>query len=143
MDYLASFRSWLQTRSYSPSTIRNYLADLRQYLSTILSPAPTSVFSPDSLSAYLTKISTNPNSPRLLASLNLFCQFGLDQKLIESNPLRHLRQSQSSSPQPNISKLIDNYQQYLEQKKFSPVTIRNYINDLHQYIYFCESQKSN
>lgn len=136
---LAHFRDWLRSKNYSDSTIRNYLVDVGHYLrSTIHDP-----FSPDSISQYLKSTAADPNYPRHLSSLSQFFQYALDQQLIKVNPLHQAKKSlHPAPPKSDIHHLISTFQAYLEKHHHSPSTIRNYINDLQQYISFCASNPS-
>lgn len=125
------FRTWLKSRNYSSSTIRNYLVDVNKYLSTISS---SDIFSTTALNQYLSTISDPSYLRRSLASLNKLCQFGLDQNLIRQNPIKKYRQQLSKVPENDLQATIKQYETYLTKKKRSSSTIRNYLNDLQQYI---------
>jgi site-specific recombinase XerD len=133
---LDSFRSWLLNRQLSPSTIKNYVSDLKGYFQTLNSQNP---FSYSPLNAYLQEINADSNYPRYLASLNLFCQFGLNQKLISSNPLSQIKQSQKIQDNPDVETLINKFAQELNRLKTPPSTVKNYINDLYLYLRWLES----
>lgn len=153
----SSFKSWLVSKNYSSSTIRNYLADLNKYLNSCSSlrsttcPSDRRVYDPQSLSSYLTSVSNDPNYPRYLSSLNKFFQFSLDQKLINTNPLKKIKKCTGDSCLPamvggrpqSLENLISQYKSHLIKKKYTPVTIKNYINDIQQYISFLENKKIN
>jgi len=154
MGYLPAFKLWLITKKYSSATIRNYLVDISKFFDYLRylpqpvsfnSPADTNYFlSPRVIALYLKKISPNPNSARYLSSLNRFCLFAIDQHLISVNPLKiarkKLRSSSNNSPLSDIDNLINIYQKYLSKQKTAPATIKNYINDLKQYISWLEHQ---
>ena len=125
------FRSWLKARNYSSSTIRNYLVDVNKYLTTIPS---SDIYSTSALSHYLSSIPDPDYLRRSLASLNKLCQFGLDQNYIRQNPIKKYRQQASQVPVTDIQAVISQYEAYLNKKKRSSSTIKNYLNDLHQYI---------
>ena len=150
MDYLPQFKLWLKAKSYSDSTARNYLADLGKYLNYVnhlpqtvsLDPSASSgihILSPEIISLYASYLSGKNNASRYLASLNQFCQFALNQHLISQNPLKSLHKNSSA---PNASDLVDLYQQHLTKHNTPVSTIRNYINDLHQYISWLETAPS-
>lgn len=124
---LAPFRHWLISRGYSSSTVRNYLADTNRYLSFAKTNPP---FSSDLLNAYLQNLSTDSNAKRYLASLNKFCQYALDQRLVSHNPLKKLQKQ----PKNTVDDLLQQYQKHLEKHKVSPVTIKNYIGDIKQFM---------
>jgi site-specific recombinase XerD len=123
---LNSFKSWLISKSYSPSTIRNYLADINRYLVN----TKNNIFSPESVSDYLTNIKKDPNINRYLSSLSKFFQFAIDQHLISINPLKTAQKPKIPSPED----ILKDYQSFLSQKHFSPATIKNYLNDIQQFI---------
>jgi site-specific recombinase XerD len=125
------FRSWLKARNYSSSTIRNYLVDVNKYLSTISS---SDIFSTTALNNYLSTIKDPNYLRRSLASLNKLCLFGLDQNYIRQNPIKKYRQQLSQAFIPDLQDIIKQYETYLIKKKRSLSTIRNYLNDLQQYI---------
>jgi site-specific recombinase XerD len=125
------FRSWLKARNYSSSTIRNYLVDVNKYLATIPS---SDVYSTTALSHYLSTLDDPSYLRRSLASLNKLCQFGLDQNYIRQNPIKKYRQQLSQVPQADLQDILNQYETYLNKKKRSSSTIRNYLNDLQQYI---------
>jgi site-specific recombinase XerD len=149
MDYLPQFKIWLQTKGYSDSTSRNYLVDLGKYLNYVnrlpqkvsldipAGPEPVEghIFSPGILSLYVSYLSDKNNASRYLASLNRFCQFALDQHLISTNPLKNIHRAPSA---PSLSELVSLYEQYLTTHNAPISTIRNYTNDLHQYISWLE-----
>ena len=145
MNYLPQFKIWLAHQGYSESTARNYLADLGKYLEYInhlpqvislnipSSPEPVEghILSPTIVGLYVAYLSGKMNSPRYLASLNKFCQFALDQQLISQNPLKTVHRSPR---QPELTDLVTLYETHLIKHNTPTSTIRNYINDLNQYI---------
>jgi site-specific recombinase XerD len=133
-----SYRSWLSSKSYSDSTIRNYLSDLYTYFDSVGKDNP---FDPKVISTFVNKISANSNYRRYLASLASFCQFALDQKLIDHNPLKKIRQSLSSPPPPTIDTLLSQFATYLSTHHATPSTIKNYLSDLRQYINWADNYK--
>ena len=96
----------------------------------------TDLFSPETLKSYIVNLESDPNLGRYLSSLNKFCQFALDQQLITSNPIKHILRQLQSPPKTNLDDLLKQYQTYLTKKNKTPVTIKNYINDIRQYISF-------
>lgn len=128
-----SYQNWLQSKSYSDATIRNYLVDLKKYF-LFTNPdlqVTDKIFDQDNLTSYFQNIKQDQNYKRFLASLSKFFQFALDQQLISSNPFT---KAIKVEPETNLEDIIKLYQQQLETKKFSISTIRNYINDIHQFI---------
>lgn len=137
-NYLEIFKLWLKTKNYTPSTIRNYLVDLKKYL---LFADNQNIFLETTFSNYLSQISKENNCQRQLASLNKFCQFAIDQKMISFNPLKKLRSSNQNNISSNsLSSIIQQYQSYLFKKNFTQNSIKNYINDINQYITYYENK---
>ena len=136
----AAFRAWLSARQYSDSTVRNYLVDINKYISFTDDHL---LFDESTLKNYFESVSSHPNYPRILASLKKFFQFALDQKLIDANPFKKALKSLSHSGKERIyafPTLIPAFQTYLESKKKTPATIKNYINDIQQFINWAENQ---
>ncbi|MPM85436.1 Tyrosine recombinase XerC [bioreactor metagenome] len=132
-NYQDSFRSWLISKNYSSSTTRNYLSDINSYLEFVKNSNP---FSPDTVSLYLKKIDKDSNYSRYLSSLSKFFQFSLDQKIISINPLKKARQPKTVTP----SDILNAYQSFLIKKHFSAATIKNYLNDIQQFIDWQQNQ---
>jgi len=139
MEIINSYKNWLLSKSYSDATVRNYLVDLRKYF-LFTNPNENEltdqIFDQDNLSSYFQNINQDQNYKRFLASLSKFFQFALDQQLISENPFSKALKVQ---PETNLKETVELYQQQLEAKKFSLSTIRNYINDIHQFINWVES----
>lgn len=153
MSYLTSYQSWLGQHGYSLATVRNYLVDINKYLEFATQSAsiePDSldtnyplIFSSDLLLAYINQLTGNTNSQRYLASLSTFCQFAVDQHLIKSNPVSKIRKQSKKVTAPNpvnelrLQKL--SFSDHLTKHNYPQVTIRNYLNDVEQYITWLES----
>ena len=130
---ITSYKLWLRAKSYSPATIRNYLVDLKKYFQFSYQDNSDSnqIFNGDNLTAYLQNINQDQNYKRFLASLSKFFKFTLDQHLISENPFN---QAVKAKPESSLQDIIKLYQDQLTKKKFSLSTIRNYINDVQQFI---------
>ncbi|MFA5828538.1 MAG: hypothetical protein WC841_04260 [Candidatus Shapirobacteria bacterium] len=123
---LNSFHSWLEKRSYNPNTIRNYLVDTRKFIA-YTEERVVNIFSKAAFGQYVSYLSTQNNSARRLASLNKFCQFALDQKLITSNFFKSaLKKHQRPSP----TKLVESFKYYLKSQNTPQSNIRKYIKNL-------------
>lgn len=123
---LISFKTWLENKSYSSSTIRNYLSDISRYTNK----ATGDIFSPDTVSSYLSTLPKDSNYSRYLSSLSKFFQYALDQNLVKVDPLKQAQKVKK----PSLDNVLTNYETYLTKKHFSTSTIRNYLNDLRQFI---------
>ena len=160
MDCSSSFKLWLRSQDYNPNTVRGYVSDVNKFLVFSLSqqtPASPPASSPNPsfvlpitnyqllitvprLTSYLTSASASPNYSRTLSSLRLFCRFAADQKLIKSDPFPKALRLTTPQPRPVIlNDVIKLYQQHLEKKKKTHLTIKNYINDIQQFIYWTEN----
>lgn len=137
-DLSTHFRSWLKSQNYSSSTTRNYLVDINKYLShlsdTSESTTLSSIFSLSSLKTYLDLIEDQKYKSRALSSLNKFSLFALSQKYISSNPIKKYRRLSQSTPNQDLQKILSDYKEHLIKKNRSPSTVKNYLNDLQQYI---------
>ena len=132
-NFLPTFQLWLQTQNFKPNTVRNYLVDIRRYLrfssSQNLNPNKVST-----LTAYLKHLSADSNQPRRLASLARFCQFLKDQGLVTKNILKLAKKSLNTDQTPELTELLKQYQIHLVKHHKSTPTIRNYLNDIKQFI---------
>jgi site-specific recombinase XerD len=131
---LNSYSLWLKNHQYQSNTIRNYLQDLRTYLSF-----SNNQISEELISKYFQVVSLKNNSPRYLASLSIFCQFLLDQDITSTNLFKQVKKHLSRQPSLDIEKLLIQYQNYLTKDHKSNLTIKNYINDIHQYLDWLKS----
>lgn len=136
-ELISNFKNWLISKKYSDSTVRNYLVDINKYLLTC--PNPSFVFSQNQLNQYITAIHHQKNFARSLASINKFCQFGLDQRVISTNPIKQIIKTLQPSNSISLSQLIDNYRSYLSKHHKSDNTITNYINDLKQFLSYLQT----
>jgi site-specific recombinase XerD len=127
-QHLNSYTLWLQNHQYQSNTIRNYQQDLKTYLSFSHNEV-----SEDSISKYFEVFSLKTNSSRYLASLSIFCQFLLDQHLTDTNLFRQTKKHLSRQPTFDLDKLLIQYQNFLIKDHKSDLTIKNYLNDIHQY----------
>ena len=136
---ITSYKLWLRGKSYSPATVRNYLVDLKKYFQFSFDQNSNSnqIFEADNLTAYIQNINQDQNYKRFLASLSKFFQFATDQHLISENPFN---KAVKAKPETNFQDAIKLYQDQLTKKKFSLSTIRNYINDIQQFINWAQKE---
>jgi site-specific recombinase XerD len=78
----------------------------------------------------LDTIQKDPNINRYLSSLSKFFQFAIDQHLISVDPLKKAQKPKTSTP----ADVLHDYQSFLSKKHFSASTIKNYLNDIQQFI---------
>lgn len=125
---LDSYSLWLQNHQYQTNTIRNYLQDLKTFLLFSQNKISTEI-----ISNYFIHLSSKNNSSRYLASLSTFCQFLLDQHLTEVNLFKQVKKQLARKPSISEENLLMQYQSYLIKQHKSSLTIKNYLNDIHQY----------
>lgn len=149
-DLLPTFRLWLTQKHYSDSTVRNYLVDAGKYVDFATQNSPSKLtdeihfFSPALLTSYIQYLSTQNNSSRYLASLNLFCQFAVNQNYISQNPLASIRHKlDQSHPKSTVDDLMTAFHNYLTQHHHTPATIKNYQSDLDSYFSWLETADQN
>ena len=139
---IESFKNWLRSKGFSESTIANYVADMTKYLHFVtLSEVEGSELTENTISQYLNQLSPKSYTSRALASLNKFCQFALDQKIISANPMKNVvipSSGNGSQPFPSTESLLADFKLFLEKHNKRTNTINNYINDLRQFINYCQ-----
>jgi site-specific recombinase XerD len=97
--------------------------------------------SEDSITKFIASDAQQNNHSRHLASISKFCQFALDQQLITSNIFSLAKKHyQNPSPTRDLNLLLSQFNQSLAREHKSPITIKNYLYDIRQYIRFCESK---
>ena len=134
--HLETYSSWLIIQKYQTNTIRNYLLDLKMFLEF-----SNNVLNSTSITDFIINNSGQNNHSRHLASISKFCQFALDQQLIDSNPFSLAKKhAENPSPTRDLDLLLTQFAQSLGRNHKSPTTIKNYLGDIRQYISFCESQ---
>lgn len=135
-NHLQTYSSWLATQKYQSNTIRNYLLDLNIFLKSA-----QNTLSSEAITQFIAQDSGQNNHARHLASISKFCQFAHDQQLIDSNLFSLAKKhAQNPSPTRDLDLLLTQFAQSLARDHKSPITIKNYLGDIHQYIRFCESQ---
>lgn len=127
-QHLDSYTLWLHNHQYQSNTIRNYQQDLKTYLSL-----SNNEVSEESISRYFKEVSNKNNSSRYLASLSIFCQFLLDQHLTDTNLFKQTKKHLHRQPSLDLEKLLIQYQNFLIKDHKSDLTIKNYLNDIHQF----------
>ena len=125
---LDSYSLWLQNHQYQTNTVRNYLQDLKTFLTF-----SQNKISAEIVSNYFIHLSSKNNSSRYLASLSTFCQFLLDQHLTDTNLFKQVKKQLARQPSISEESLLIQYQSYLTKEHKSSLTVKNYLNDIQQY----------
>lgn len=135
-QHLDSYILWLKNHQYQSNTIRNYQQDLKTFLSLSHNEV-----SEESISKYFIEFSNKNNSSRYLASLSTFCQFLVDQHLTDTNLFKQTKKHLQRQPSIDLEKLLIQYQNFLVKGNKSALTVKNYINDIHQYFDWLKSHE--
>jgi site-specific recombinase XerD len=135
-QHISSYSLWLSNHQYQSNTIRNYLQDLRTFL--VFS---NNQISEELITKYFEQVTLKNNSGRYLASLSIFCQFLVNQHLTNINLYKHVKKHLTRQPSFDLEKLLIQYKTSLTKEHKSEITIKNYINDIHQYFIWLESNE--
>jgi len=136
-QHLDSYSLWLHSHKYQSNTIRNYLQDLKLFINF-----SHNQLSKEIISQYFVYVSSKNNSSRYLASLSIFCQFLSDQHLTSGNLYKQVKKQLNRQPSLDLDTLLIQYQQYLTKSHKSSLTIKNYLNDIHQYFIWLKQNPS-
>ncbi|GIW62067.1 MAG: hypothetical protein KatS3mg089_0919 [Patescibacteria group bacterium] len=141
MDLLARFKKYLEAQKNPPSylTVKNYLSDIRQFI-TWYETTQQQEFKPKQITKLLIDAYINyrknlnsasvRSTERYLSSLRKFFDFLKEKKYISSNPLKDQNRL-TNNPDPWKLKA---FKDYLYVYNASNLTIKNYINDVKQFL---------
>jgi site-specific recombinase XerD len=135
-QHVTSYSLWLNSHQYQSNTIRNYLQDLRTFLTF-----SNNQISEELITKYFEQVTLKNNSSRYLASLSIFCQFLVNQHLTNLNLFMRVKKHLTRQPSFDLEKLLIQYKTSLIKDHKSEITIKNYINDIHQYFIWLESNE--
>jgi len=148
------FRHYLKTQKISSVTIKNYVADIRNFLDWLAAKtgvryqvAGKSTFgllTQETIEEYKTDLA-NKHTPlssinRRLSALRKFGQFGLSHGWLvknEASQVRNLRASPIDRQLPN-ERILTEFRKHLEAEKVSQITIKNYLSDLRHFLSWLE-----
>lgn len=141
MEFITQFKNYLFSQKKTPSkiTIKNYISDVKKFVlwyeqTFNLSFIPSSI-SPQIIGLFKKGYSNDlsiKSINRYLSSLRRFFSFLLYQKEITVNPLETpQKESQSKELDPFYLK---NFKNYLYVADASSLTIKNYLNDIKQFL---------
>lgn len=139
---LDSFRLWLLGKNYNSNTVKNYIADVNKYIQYINPRSISDIFSEKNLTSYLLFIISQKNSHRYLTSLTRFTQYASDQNIIRPDLFKKIKDEFYYKRNTSLDPILHTYQKYLSYKNMSLPTIKNYINDIHQFIGWLENNPS-
>ncbi len=148
------FRQYLKTQKVSSVTIKNYVADIKNFLNWLASKtsikyqvAGKTIFgllTLETIEEYKTDLNTKqtPLSTinRRLSALRKFGQFGVSQGWLSKNEAilaLNLRASLAETETPG-KKVLTEFKKHLEKEKISPISIKNYLSDLRHFLSWLE-----
>ena len=139
MNLPDSFRSYLeaQPKAASKLTIKNYVADINQfirwYASNYNNPFHPSLLTPEVIEIYKAGLLSSGTSlssvERKLSTLRKFSQFLIETHHISASPFQALKPVVPQDPWK-----LSEFKTGLELAKASDLTVKNYINDVKQFI---------
>lgn len=149
------FRYYLKTQKASPVTVKNYVADIKNFLDWLANKtgiryqvAGKSIFgllTLETIEEYKTDLAAKhtPLSSinRRLSALRKFGQFGMSHGWLiknEASQVRNLRVSLIDEQSPN-KKVLAEFKKHLETEKVSQITIKNYLSDLRHFLSWLEA----
>jgi len=134
------FRSHLiAKKSLNPSSIKNYLSDINQFLTWLSQSLQEPIIKPQHITAAVIKHyqqHPDPTTPittinRRLSSLRRFGHFLLTSGLTDTNPCSQII---SLTPPSTQTQVINQFKHFLNSEQLSPSTVKNYLSDLNQYL---------
>jgi site-specific recombinase XerD len=140
MNYLEHFKLWLKSKKYNSGTIRNYICDINKYLhytqehSYHLSQDDSYIFSAIAFKNYVLFIDSQKNRLRYLTSLSRLSQFAYEKNIISENVFRIVRKQILRHQNTQFDPIIQMYHNTLKYQKKTTATIKNYINDIQQFV---------
>ncbi|MBU2592545.1 site-specific integrase [Patescibacteria group bacterium] len=135
-----------KVRKSSPVTVKNYLSDLGQFFqwaddrlkaqnSTFEIGKIDSLLLDQYRSQLLTEEIAKSTVRRRLATIKVFCQFCLNQRLLEKNPSLGLGSSSEKNPiEKQINDWASLFGSYLKEQGAGKSTIKNYAADVKNYL---------
>jgi site-specific recombinase XerD len=147
MNYLEHFKIWLKSKRYNPGTIRNYLCDINKYIRYThnhayhLSADSSYIFSDIAFKNYVLYINHQKNRLRYLTSLAKLSQFAYEKNIISQNSFRLVRKQILRHQNTQYDPLLQMYHNTLKYQKKTPATIKNYLNDIQQFVNWSQPYK--
>ncbi len=146
MELISQFKNYLQSQKnqVSPNTLKNYLADIRQFVTWVEKTQGSfnaSSLSPEIIEAYLASRKEQSNSnpeisdrsiKRHTSSLRKFASFLFATNQIKFNPFEGNTSGKNSVVKDPWR--LQDFRNYLYVFNASPLTIKNYIIDIKQFL---------
>jgi len=165
-DLPNSFKAYLKVKGASQNTIKNYLADLNHFLAWLeltlrgqnialdqsLPELFIRYFEPNYLAKYKNYLVQNQlpvaTVNRRLSTLRTFGGFCLSQAWIKENPAKKIRNVSLGLKTEDArlttrqgrqkTEVLEEFKRHLEEEKASPLTIKNYLADIKNFLTWVE-----
>ncbi len=146
---LTDFQIWLKKKKLSDKSVKNYLSDVRQFLSWTAKNSSNQL-TPNTFATYrshlLVKKTPTKSINRYLSSLRKFGEFLKQEKQMMVNPVSNLENIKKQIKQTEKTKkfktgqeeLMENFRQSMQKQKLSKATIKNYVSDINQFLTWLE-----
>ena len=146
------FKMYLENKEYGSATVKNYLMDLRNFISwsktgyeNIVNWEPLKntldeLLLTDRLNLYFSSLRASKESivtiNRRMSSLRKFCSFCISQGWIEENYAKNVTNLNKTSSDKGFQEaLIASFQKELDSQKISLSSQTNYLMDVREYIH--------
>ncbi len=155
IKYIQTFEQFLEVEGVSESTKKNYAADVRGFLlwakssrkkDTLLDETEDflSTLTGKDIEAYFAFILSHEprgSAQRKLSSLRKFFTLGLNQRWLDTNPLRNFSlppETEASELElsSQIEKIMSLYEIQLEKEKLADASRKNYVSDARQFLHW-------
>lgn len=160
-EIIGKFKIYLNTENISKGSIRSYLSDSRHFLGWLVSFLEENNILPSDHRSLITDYLEFVNEKLLdvyknyqlsinvpvktinrrfsaLRKFGTFCQVRLDLKVNKFDTLRNISKDEES---PITDYRIEEFRLELWKNKASKTTIKNYLNDIKQFVSWCEKEK--
>lgn len=148
MNQLTNFKLWLKTKKYNPGTIRNYICDINRYLRYVKKHYPNSPnilllsFSEEAYRNYILYILGKKNYLRYFTSLARYSRFAYEKDITPQDIFKSVRKQVIHHRNTLLDPVLQMYQTNLIRQNKAYTTIKNYINDIQQFINWSEPVKN-
>lgn len=148
MDHLLvqEFSQYLQLQGASKATIKNYRADLGKFVEWYENKFKQ--FTPSALTIQIILLYKKEQSQkqeafsglsyrsveRYFSTLRKFCSFLKAQRIIEQSPFEQIKIEEQKNQESADTWKLKKFKSQLYQENLSKLTIKNYINDIHQFV---------
>ncbi|RJR24642.1 hypothetical protein C4578_02515 [Candidatus Microgenomates bacterium] len=161
-EIIGKFKLYLNTENISKGSIRSYLSDARHFLGWLVSfleenhiiVPKSQKLNAESLLGFVNErlleaykdyqlginvpVKTINRRFSALRKFGTFCQVRLDLKVNMFDTLRNISKEEKI---PKVDYRVEDFRLELWKNKASKTTIKNYLNDVKQFVSWCETEK--